>query len=419
MKIIDIALKDLLRSLRSMFLVGMAFIAPLVMSFIFSTAFGGSGDISLAAIDLSIVNLDQGGGIYRMADSVVELLMQEDFSDLFSASSYPDEASALQAIADRDVQVAVIIPADFSAAVADPSIDTTIRVLHDPTLNLMPGIIESIVQQIADSFSGTKIAIQLALEEFSRRGVMPQEDAITGVVSQYTNWASSQAGFEEDGSSSALNILPPAPQTGAQKTLVQQIVAGVMASMMIFFVFFTGAYGAESILDEHEKGTLARAFQSPTPLGQILGGKFLGIIITVILQVTVLVISSALIFKIDWGAPLPLIMAGFALVVAASGLGIFLMSIIKSTRQTGIIMGGVMTVMGMLGGLFIGGVENMPRFLEIAKYLTPQGWCSDAWQTALSGGTLLEVLYPSAVAVAIGIALFALGVFFFRRRFAD
>ena len=48
------------------------------------------------------------------------------------------------------------------------------------------------------------------------------------------------------------------------------------------------------------------------------------------------------------------------LVVAAAGFGIFVMSFVKSTRQAGPVIGGVLTLTGMVGGLFTTGVTGLP-----------------------------------------------------------
>ncbi len=58
----------------------------------------------------------------------------------------------------------------------------------------------------------------------------------------------------------------------------------VMAGLMVFFMFFTGAAAAQSILYEDQDGTLARLFTTPTPRWAILAGKMLAVVITLALQ---------------------------------------------------------------------------------------------------------------------------------------
>ena len=84
------------------------------------------------------------------------------------------------------------------------------------------------------------------------------------------------------------------------------IMGRMMAGFMIFFSFQTAGATALSILREDEDGTLARLFTTPSARSQVLGGKFLSVLLTVILQIVVLMISGMLLFGIHWGGLLRL-----------------------------------------------------------------------------------------------------------------
>jgi ABC-type multidrug transport system permease subunit len=105
------------------------------------------------------------------------------------------------------------------------------------------------------------------------------------------------------------------------------------------------------------------------------------------------------------------------LVFLASGFGIFLMSFIKNMRQTGIVLGGVLTVLGMLGGLFTTGFPNLPKAFATATLFTPHGWALRAFRLAL-GNLNGSILIPVLVMMAIGAISMIVGVLLFRRRFA-
>jgi ABC-2 type transport system permease protein len=196
-----------------------------------------------------------------------------------------------------------------------------------------------------------------------------------------------------------------------------RLMGGVMAGMLIFFVFFTGANAAQSILREDEEGTLARLFTTPVSRTAILGGKFLAVFVTIAVQAVVLVIVSALLFKIDWGQPLSLGLVLLGVTIAAAGFGVCLVSFVKGLRQSGPLIGGVLAVTGMLGGLFTSGVQ-MPAAFETVNLVMPQGWAFRGLKLALDGAGFGLVLTPVLVSVAIGAALFAIGAFRFRRRYA-
>jgi len=413
MKTFHIAWKDLLRSYRNLFLVGMAFVAPLLMGLLFSSAFGGSEEFSIAAINIGIVNLDSGSSGFSAGEAVVDLLSDQDLADLLKPTIFESEKEAFDAIVDEKIQAAVIIPADLSLAVTEQERTAQIRIIHDPTLSLSPQIIKSILDQMASGFSGAKITSTVIAQELTRQGKPVDSLLILSGVESYTKRIQGTSNTEQG----YLVQHPEISQT-EEKSLKQQIVSGVMASMMIFFTFFTGSYGAQTILEEQEKGTLARMITSPSRLSVILGGKIIGVIVIMLLQMTVLIISSSFLFKINWGDPLKITLAVLTTSAAASGLGLFLMSFVKDTRQAGIVLGGVLTVMGMAGGLFTGGIENLPPFLDKLKLFTPHGWSSRVWDLAQGNSGVAEMAPDMAVLFLIGLVLFMIGVLLFRRRYS-
>jgi ABC-2 type transport system permease protein len=173
-----------------------------------------------------------------------------------------------------------------------------------------------------------------------------------------------------------------------------------------------------SILQEQEEGTLARLFTMPMDRTAILAGKFLAVLLTVIGQGAVLMVVGRLAFGVTWGRPASVALAVLGQVVAASGLGVMLIALVKNTRQAGVVLGGGLTAFGMLGGLFTVGIQGMPAVFDTLSVLTPQGWVLRSWKVAAAGGAPGEMLVPFAVSVAIGLIMFAVGAVLFRRRFA-
>jgi ABC-2 type transport system permease protein len=150
-----------------------------------------------------------------------------------------------------------------------------------------------------------------------------------------------------------------------------------------------------------------------------LTGKFAAVFMLVIMQGIVLMIAGHYVFGINWGEPLSAVLALTGQVVAATGLGVLLISFVKSTRQGGPVLGGGLTALGMLGGLFTANIPNaMPPAMDVIASFTPQGWVLKAWRLVMDGGSAGELLVPFAVMMVMGVVMFAIGAMMFRRRFA-
>jgi hypothetical protein len=138
----------------------------------------------------------------------------------------------------------------------------------------------------------------------------------------------------------------------------------------------------------------------------------------VVLQGLVLLTAGHFAFGIDWGPPAGVAVGLTAQVVAATGLGVVLIALVKSSRQAGPVLGGGLTVLGMLGGLFTANIPGgMPAAFNFLSNFTPQGWVLKTWRGVLDGVPVADLLVPLAVAVTIGLALFVVGAALFRRRY--
>jgi ABC-2 type transport system permease protein len=137
----------------------------------------------------------------------------------------------------------------------------------------------------------------------------------------------------------------------------------------------------------------------------------------VLVQSLVMLAIGRLAFGISWGAPLAVLMNIVGQVVAASGLGVLLISFLKNSKQAGPVMGGGLTVLGMLGGLMSVAIK-MPAGFDTLSLFTPQGWAIHSWKLTFSGASPSELVLPMVVMLATGIVMFIAGAAIFRRRYA-
>jgi ABC-2 type transport system permease protein len=426
MKTLDIALKDLRRYLTTPFALIMMFAAPLLITGLLYFAFGslaGGGDFDLQTVRVQVANLDRPGamgGDLAVGQMLVEFLQREELSALLEVTIARSEADARAAVEAQRADVALIIPPNFTAAALTPDREAAVIQYQDPTLSIGPGIVEDLVRQFIDGFAGAKITATVVSQQFQAHG-----DAAESAVAQeaaaaaqaYAVWFESLSHNHESGASPILQTRSLAveeePASGDPG-----MFGGIMVGMTIFFAFFMGANTAESIVREDEEGTLQRLFTTPTPRATVLAGKFTAVVLNLVVQVVILLVASGLLFGISWGRSLTVILVTLGLIVVAAGFGVLLMSFVQNTRQAGPVMGGVLTVTGMLGGLFATGVSDLPEVFDTVRLAMPQGWALYGWELTLQGSSAGEVLVPVAVMTGLGALFFGVGVVLFRRRFA-
>ena len=426
MKILDIAFKDLTRSFRSAFAIGMMVIAPLMLTGLIYFAFGGmsGGDVSMTAIKVGVVNADQ-----LPANSVLEapiganirsMFFDESVQSWITATDYADEASAREAVNKQEIGVAVLIPQNFTERYLSGEQDSQVLIVSDPTLSIGPAVVQDMVTMMVDGVAGGGIALQTIMERLEANGIQTDPAQIPLWIERYGNWyADFQRNLFHHPDKAAYVVV--APSAGEMETAdpIQKMMGLTMAGQMIFFAFFTGAYSMMSILREDEEGTLARIFTTPTDRTSILTGKFVAVFITVILQGIVLMVAGHYAFGVNWGEFGGMALALTGQVIAATGLGVLLIAFVKDSRQGGPVLGGGLTGLGMLGGLFTANMPNaMPAAMNTIANFTPQGWVLKSWRMVLDGQSAGDLLTPFLILMVMGVVMFAIGAVKFRKRFA-
>lgn len=434
MKAIDIALKDMTRSFRSFFAVIFMFVVPLLVTGMFYFMFGNiadNGGFNLPRTKVIVANLDEGGPKFNlnpknipggkkadtMGELIVGILQSDNMADLIEVTLATDAASARAAVDNQTAQVAIIIPPDFSHQFADADGKAVIEFYQDPTLTIGPGIIRAILNRFTEGMAGVKIAVNVFTDEAT-----PEEQAMTGeFVQRYLEISLAEA---DDLEGKLLDVRAPASAPGNAESQSDNILLGIitpiMGGMMVFYAFYTGTSVAQSILKEEEERTLPRLFTTPTPQATILSGKFLSVFLTVSVQVTVLLLAAHLLFGVNWGDLRSVILSALGVVFSASSFGIFVNSFLKSTKQGGVVFGGVLTVTGMVGmiSIFAMNSPNAATLSDTISLLVPQGWAIRGLMQAMNGQPIASTLTTALVLLAWSAAFFVIGVLRFNRRYA-
>jgi len=201
--------------------------------------------------------------------------------------------------------------------------------------------------------------------------------------------------------------------------MMLNIIGPIMGGMMVFYAYFTGASSAQSILKEEEERTLPRLFTTPTSQATILTGKFLSVFMTVFVQVTVLLIAAHLIFGIQWGNILSVILMAAGIIFSASSFGIFVNSFLKNTKQAGVLFGGVLTVTGMTGMIKIFAMNSAVanKMGDTISLLVPQGWAIRGLIQTMNGEPTVSVLITLLASLVWSVTFFVIGVWRFNRRY--
>jgi ABC-2 type transport system permease protein len=409
-KILAIAWKDLRSTLRNRPALVMMLVAPLGLAALLGFAFGGGQSFDIAATKVVVANLDKGGAEpgQSAGAAIQKILASKDLSDILATKTATSADAARKAVDDGDAEVAVIIPADFSAVVfgSDPTATSRVELYENPTAEIGGSIVEGVVGQVLADFNGARAAAA---------GAVAVRDA--GGPSASTIAARAAETFTHAGGVTAgLQVAQRSPKVGKSDKNVS-VTGSILSGMMIFFMFFGAANVARTILTEDRDGTMPRLFTTPTRHGTVIAGKFVAVFVTVLVQAIVLLIAGRLIFSINWGRIDVVVLLTVVAAGVAGGLALLVIAFAKTPAQAGAIGSGVYLVLALLGGNFTGTAQTGTTYAFIQQF-TPNGWLLHGWDTAMRGGGVADIRWQVLVPLGFAVAFFFFAVLKMRRRFA-
>ena len=431
MRAFDIALKDMRHSFTSLFGLMFMFAVPLLIVGLFTVAFGGTATskkqtFSVPVTKVVLVNLDMGNEAVDLdpsdadpsttaGDILTRVLISDEMKQLMSIATVTSADAARDAVDSRTAEVAVIIPTAFTKTSMEGAPGAVVEVYQDPTLTLGPGIVRAIIGQFVDEFTSIRVLTSTVTTSLTAAGITPSPDSVALATRQFVDETRAIQSV-----SGSLKVEAPPAKQQKSASLLATILAVYMAAMMVFYVYYTGTAGAERILLEQEQGTLQRLFTTRTTPAVVMQGKMLAILLTTALQMLVLMLVSALTLGIHWGGILPIAIALVSTALCASAFGIFLMSFLKTTRQAGVVFGGVVTATGMLAlaSVFTMNVPSAAQLGQRVALFVPQGWSLLAFRQAMDGSPLGQLLTSAAVLLAWTAVMFLVGRARMARRFA-
>lgn len=413
LKTLLIGLKDVRLAFRDRAALILMLAAPFVLTIGlgFVTGRFSGNKSSIANIPVILVNQDGG----QLGNALVDVFNSQDLAGLVEPTASSDPEAARRLIDEDKAAAAVIIPAGFTNSIipqADNFNNTNatpiqIEVYVNPTRPTSAGVIKSIVDEFVSRVEESRTSGMTAILQMIKSGIITPQQAQSAAQNMTQRLQSSP--------SQSILAIQVNTTTSGGAAMPFDVLAYMAPGMALMFLMYTVTHGARSIFVERTQGTLPRLLVSPTNTSQILGGKVFGIFLTGLAQMLILISASSLFFQLKWGDPLGVVVLVIAAVFGATGWGMLIASIARTSGQVSTIGTTVMLIFGILGGSFIQ-LSNMPPIIQAFSRITPNAWALDGFTTLGLGDTLADLGTPIAALLIMGSVLFVVAVILFGRR---
>lgn len=440
MTVLALALKDLRRVWSDRRALAVSLVLPLLLTFVMGLSFGGGVFGGGGLSDVPIVLVGDG-----VPDFLRSRLLEALAETGFFAASWADSATADRLVRRGEAAAAVVLPTDFwNRFLGDREVP--IGLWKDPGSPLRAGIVEQVLERLlAGTQAGEAAHAALWPEDAfdpdaPGPGGRPWSEYFEGGVGQlWRRWRDlegdpalgearsklmgrldHQAALGEALSAGRVTLqvadLAPAPAApGPDANLFNYF----LPSFSIFFLMFGVAAGARDWHRERVRGTLQRQWLSPVGGLRILAGKWLAASLQGMVQLLLLLLAGALLFRVNlgpdlWSLPLLVILTG----TAAAGLFLLLALLTRTEKMMDTVSTTVILISALLGGNMMP-VDLLPGWIGAAGRFCFNYWANRGFSDVIAGDrSLAEHPAPALVLAAFGLVMAGLlpAVLAWRRR---
>ncbi len=325
-----------------------------------------------------------------------EFLENDDLKEIVEYS-IEDEEIALKLLEDKKISAIIILPQNF---IYDMHINlftpfrnkVDIKVIGHPDLYIGYQVSEGIVKGFTDAISsmiiGKNVFIETALEENLGLESIEKIEELS-------------RSFGENNEESGINI--DNIKVNGKNHISSFDYYSV--AMMTMFILFTAGYGSKSLLKEKNDLTYQRMIMAGTERWKIVLGKFFTMFVFALFQISVIILYSSIVLKVDWVNYLLSLLISICAALAVSGLGIMIAAITYKIGNYTIANGfesAFIQIMALFGGSFFP-VDIMPSFIQGLSNLSLNGVALKAYLKIMMGYGINEII--SYLLILIGMTL--------------
>ncbi len=344
-----IARKDLLQIFRDKASIFFMLIMPLILIAVVGSALGSlTGSSGPIQVHVALSNQDSG----YVGQTIVQALHVNTSQLQITVQTYqdPNQVSQMVGQTNSSFNAGVVIPAGTTQTLLQAAQNgtPTSNLVHfyalpsnnDARVNIAQYLVTSTLDALVSAqFAGTQAVKQVYAVCNQPGNHCAQSTINASTIAQIVGKSSTQATSQAQ----------VAQQTAGQALTVNNFDVVVPGYAVFFCLFGLNAVVA-TILQEKEDGTFRRLLIAPVRKYALLTGKMLAQFLVTLAQLGILFIVGFLVFHIHLGNIPAFVLLLISTSFATTGLGIALVSVVKTRRQLTPIVTLVTLVTSAIGG---------------------------------------------------------------------
>jgi linearmycin/streptolysin S transport system permease protein len=393
-RILDIALKDLMQLVRDFKTFMFLLIMPIVFTLLFGYAFGGFGSGSSdSRLPVGYLSQDR----HWITDSLHDLLVRSEVIRL-DENIFNSAADLEKLVSDGDLAAAIVVPDGYGRSVLKGK-QAQLTVVTDTGTGAWTTV-EAELLTLASRLDGAV-----------RTATIIEQTHVEGIPFDYA-FEKSLSAWEEPPI-----VIEETTSPELQKSSDEgKALAHTAPGMMLQFAIAGLLTAAQVIVAERKSRTLERLLTTATRRVHILVGHSLAIFVLIFTQFIILMAFAQLAFKVNYlRVPAATFLVAFSAALCISALGL-LIGVLARTEEQAVMFALIpMFVFAGLGGAWVP-LEVTGAAFRAIGHLSPVAWAMDGFENIVARGLGFQsVLLPAAALIGYATFFFILA----ERRFRN
>ena len=412
MRVIDLALKDLMQTVRDWKAAAFLLAMPIAFTLLFGAIFSGAdGEVDPR---LPVGFLDQDGGSV-LSTHLLDLLSASDtVRPVVLEDADVDDVE--KQVSDEELAGAIIVPAGYSERTlgqemgqAPTSDEAQLTVIVDEASSAGMTV-KNGFQTAVTRLLGSVQTARLTAQAFEAQGGHA-DDAFVEETLDKAIAAWEEPALTVSVSQSGAAVETVEAENEAEQADDQNAYAHSSPAMMIQFSIAGLIGSAEILVLERKSRTLQRLLTTAISRLEIVLGHFLAIFALIFVQLVLLVGFGQVVLGVDYmREPLATLLVMVTMALWTGSLGL-LIGVVSRTQEQAIMFAMIpMFILSALGGAWMP-LEFTSETFQTIGHLTPTAWAMDGFQNVVARGLgLSSVLAPAGIMLAYAVVLFGLAV---------
>lgn len=366
---------------------------PTILVMILGSVFSSNFSMTMDAFDVAFLTEDTPGQppnleVISFGKALRDnVLKSDDIQRVIKLKEVSSKDEGIKLVEGRKVSAFIYVPKNFTTLYLNGR-QTEIELIGDNGQSTQLSIVRGIVEGFNERLRTTEVSMNEISRQAQIYGV--QEEKLREIINKMSDvdhYENTPIQLQKQ----AANNRPPVSAT--------QYYSIAMVAM---YALFTAQTLIQSMIEEKKNKTYFRIQASPISKIEYILGKLFGIVFVMVIQMSILVSITYLLFGLKWGNLGSIFIITIVYAFALGAITLFLGFIAEDDSMISNLSMPLVFVFSFFGGSFIP-KEIMPDFAKQIQGFVPNGQALIAYLNIVQGGSINDFYKSVLILTATGL----------------